>query len=73
MKIDVRTLVFQDNGTKRIYTFTNDSVAIEYLSLPGKSRFNFFDRHGNTIYLNPQRIIMKRGIDRHKKQRGVKP
>ncbi|HDL7813862.1 TPA: hypothetical protein PXP47_003910 [Yersinia enterocolitica] len=72
MKIDVRKLEYQDNGTKRIYTFMNDSVAIEYIKLPGKSRLSYFNRHGNTIYLIPQRNAMKRGIERYKKQKGLK-
>lgn len=73
MKIDVRKLEYQDNGTRRTYTFSNGNIAVESLNLPGHARFIFYDRYGNTIYMAPMRVAMKRAIERHKKQWRVKP
>lgn len=50
MKVSVSSLVYQEGGTKRIYTLTDGCTAIEFAQIPGRARFNFFNQHGNAIY-----------------------
>ncbi|EOW7153641.1 MULTISPECIES: hypothetical protein [Yersinia] len=68
MKVSVSSLVYQEGGTKRIYTLTDGCTAIEFAHVPGRARFNFFNQHGNAIYGIPHRTAIKKAVDRHKKK-----
>lgn len=65
--------VYQQNGTKRIYHFSNHATVIEYPQLPTKCRFQFYDPRGNKVHTNAVRVEMKHAVERHKKQWKVKP
>lgn len=62
----------QDNGARRIYSFSDRSCVIESVNYPVKLRFRFYDAHNHQVVNKRQCSSMKQAIDQFKKQRGIR-
>ncbi|EHT03185.1 TPA: hypothetical protein MHQ07_03350 [Klebsiella pneumoniae subsp. pneumoniae] len=58
----------QDKGDKRIYHLNNDAVVIEHPKYPGKTRFQFYTKSGQSIRKPADKTAMKQAVERHKKR-----
>lgn len=63
----VSSCEYLDNGVRRIFLLNDGSRVNECPSLPGKSRFEFYDAKGNRVYKTAVQREMKQAIERHKK------
>jgi hypothetical protein len=70
MLLGVEHCDYQECGNKRVYTFTNASVATEYPHYPVKSRFRFYDVRGYRICKPTVKTAMKQAIERYKARHG---
>ena len=57
-----------DKGSKRIYHLNDNSVVIEHSDYPGKTRFQFYTRNGQSIRKPADKTAMKQAVERHKKR-----
>ena len=53
---------------KRIYHLNDNSVVIEHPDYPGKTRFQFYTRSGQSIRKPADKTAMKQAVERHKKR-----
>ncbi|HGW5506326.1 TPA: hypothetical protein ACNH1V_000341 [Citrobacter koseri] len=63
---------FQDNGSRRIWFFRDNSQAVENMTLPLKLRFKFWDASNRPVRSKEQQAQMKKSIEQFKKLRGIK-
>ncbi|HFU1359326.1 TPA: hypothetical protein ACGQTY_002509 [Citrobacter farmeri] len=63
---------FQDNGTRRVWFFRDNSQAVEYTTLPPKLRFKYWDACNRPVRAKDQQSEMKKAIEQFKKLRGIK-
>lgn len=63
---------FQDNGSRRIWFFRDNSQAVELISAPLKLRFKYYDASNHAIRDKIKQAGMKQSIERFKKLRGIK-
>lgn len=63
---------FQDNGTRRVWFFRDNSQAVEVMSVPLKLRFKYYDASNRTVRDKGEQAEMKRAIEQFKKLRGIK-
>ena len=61
-----------DNGSRRIYTFSDNATVVESPALPGKLSMRFYDARNRNIYDRASRSVMKRAVEQHKKRWGIK-
>ncbi|TKI08640.1 hypothetical protein [Martelella alba] len=64
--INVTAVEYQNNGAKRIYHLSDDSVLIDDAAYPFKLRFQFYDSARATIYSANIRRAMKQAVERYK-------
>lgn len=63
---------FQDNGSRRIWFFRDNSQAVELMSAPLKLRFKYYDASNRAVRDKGEQDEMKKAIERFKKLRGIK-
>ncbi|GJL37543.1 hypothetical protein TUM17576_43630 [Enterobacter hormaechei] len=63
---------FQDNGTRRVWFFRDNSQAVELMSAPLKLRFKYYDASNHAVRDKSEQAGMKQAIERFKKSRGIK-
>ncbi|HCB2353203.1 TPA: hypothetical protein MYR53_002191 [Escherichia coli] len=63
---------FLDQGKRRVWHFRNTSQAVEYMDLPLRIRFQFFDPHHRRIRDKAEQGEMKKAIEHYRKIRGIK-
>lgn len=63
---------FQDNGTRRVWFFRDNSQAVEIMSVPLKLRFKYYDASNRTVRDKGEQAEMKKAIESFKKLRGIK-
>ncbi|HEM7399236.1 TPA: hypothetical protein U2L30_001576 [Citrobacter farmeri] len=63
---------FQDNGSRRVWFFRDNSQAVEYTTLPPKLRFKYWDACNRPVRAKELQSEMKKAIEQFKKLRGIK-
>lgn len=62
----------QDNGTRKIWFFRDNSQVVELTTVPLKLRFKFFDARNHPVRDKAQQVEMKKAIELFRKMRGIK-
>jgi hypothetical protein len=62
---------FQEKGDKRIYHLSNNTIVTEHIRYPGKTRFRFYTRCGQSVYKPADKTAMKQAVERFKKYRRI--
>lgn len=66
--LNVKGCEYQDNGERRIYTFSNLATAVEVPALPGRAGLKFYDVANHTIHTGVVKREMTQAIERYKKR-----
>jgi len=63
---------YQNDGLRRVYSFSDRCTVVESTDLPAASRFRFYDSRNRTIYDRSSCAAMKKAVLQFKKMRGIK-
>lgn len=65
MILTVVSCEYQENGARRVYRLSNDSVVVDNIRYPASQRFHYYNASGNQIYRLAFRQEMRKAIERH--------
>lgn len=70
--INIQKCELRTGGVERVYTFSNNCVAVERLNYPGKSRVKYYDARGYSIRSGGSKATLESALKCYKVKMRIK-